>query len=67
MARGLPLVPWDVCIMTKDEGGSGLFDIATHGLILETKWVARCLEGCAPWHILLRHHLLSAQDSGRIR
>lgn len=24
-AQGLPLVPWDVCIMTKDGGGLGLF------------------------------------------
>ena len=26
--RGLPLVPWDVRIMPKDEGGLGLIDIA---------------------------------------
>ena len=53
--------------MLKDDGGLGLIDIATHGCILVVKWVVRCLEGCAPWHILLRHYLLTTQHSGRIK
>ena len=28
-ARGLPLVPPDICIMTKDEGGLGLIGVAS--------------------------------------
>ena len=61
------MVPWDVCIMPKDEEGLGLIDIQTHGFILEAKWVAICVEGCAPWKILLIHHILSAQHSGTIK
>jgi hypothetical protein len=48
-ARGLPMVPWAVCIMPKDEGGLGLIDVATQGNILAAKWVVRCLEGSSPW------------------
>jgi hypothetical protein len=48
-AWGLPMVPWDVCIMPKDEGGLGLIDVATQGTILVAKWVVRCLEGTSPW------------------
>jgi hypothetical protein len=43
--RGLPLVPWDVCTMPKDEGGLDLIDVTTQGSILAAKWVVRCLEG----------------------
>lgn len=60
-------MPWGVCTMLKDEGGLGLIDIATHGCILESKWVVRCMEGSAPHKILLRHCLLLAQHSGRIK
>ena len=31
--KGLPIVPWDVCIMPKDEGGIGLIDVTTQGHI----------------------------------
>jgi hypothetical protein len=44
--------------MPKDEGGLGLIDIGIEGFILETKWFVRCVDGCAPWKILLRHILL---------
>jgi hypothetical protein len=61
------MVPWDVCIMPKDEGGLGLIDVATQGYILEAKWVVRCLENTSPWQVLLRHRLLSAQHVGKIK
>jgi len=52
------MVPWDVCIMHKDEGGLGLIDVATKGYILEVKWVVKYLENASLWQILLRYRLL---------
>jgi hypothetical protein len=52
--------PWDVFIVPKDEGSLGLIDTATQGSILAAKWVVQYLEGCSPWKVLLRHHLLTA-------
>ena len=40
---------WDSCMIPKVEGGLCLIDVATHGGILATKWVVKCLEGCFPW------------------
>jgi hypothetical protein len=37
------MVPWEIFIMPKDEGGLGLIDVATQGTILDTKWVFICL------------------------
>jgi hypothetical protein len=51
--RGLLMVPWEVCTMPKEEGGLSLIDVVTQGHILATKWIVRCLEGFAPWKILL--------------
>ena len=46
--RGLPLAPWDVCTMLKDERGFALIDIATQGSILAAKWVVVYLESSTP-------------------
>lgn len=53
--KGLPMVPWDVCTIPKEEGGLGLIDVATQGSILAAKWVVKCLEGGAPWQVMFRH------------
>jgi hypothetical protein len=53
--------------LRKDEGCLGLIDIATQGSILATKWVVRCLEGCSPWQLMLRRHLLMGQHISNIR
>jgi hypothetical protein len=42
------MVPWDVCIMPKYEGGLGLIDVASQGSILEAKWVIQCSKGSPP-------------------
>lgn len=42
------MVPWDVCIMPKNEGGLGLMDVVTQGSILATKWAVICLDGSSP-------------------
>jgi hypothetical protein len=43
------MVPWDVYVMPKDEEGLGIIDVVTHGFILVSKWVVRCLKGTSPW------------------
>lgn len=65
--KGLPMVPRDVCIMPKEEGGLGLIDVATQGCVLAAKWVIKCVEGASSWQILLRHRITSAQHISRIR
>jgi hypothetical protein len=48
------MVPWDVCIMPKDEGGLGLIYMVTPWIIIAAMWVVRCLEGSSPWQVFLR-------------
>ena len=66
-ARGLPMVPCDVCTFPKDEGGLSLIAIATQGSTLAAKWVVRCLEGSSPLHILMRHRILIAQHVSKVK
>jgi hypothetical protein len=66
-ARGLPMVPWVVCIMHKDEGGLGLIDVATQGNILVAKWVVKCLKGSSPWQVLMRNILISSQHTNKVK
>jgi hypothetical protein len=66
-AQGLPMVPCDVGIMSKDKGGLGLIDVRTEGSILEANWVVKCLQGSSPLQVLLRHRLLLMQHVGRTR
>jgi hypothetical protein len=61
------MVPWNINITPKDEGGIRLIDIVTLGIILDAKWVVPCLEGCSPWQVLLRHGLLMTQHNGKVR
>lgn len=49
------MVPWDVCMIPKDEGILGLIDVATQGSILAAKWLTRCFEGSSPWQVLMQH------------
>jgi hypothetical protein len=53
--------------MPKGEGVLGLIDVVMQGNILVAKLVVQCLDGSSPWHVLLRHRLLSVQHVGRVR
>jgi hypothetical protein len=52
--------------MSKVEEGHGLIAVATHGSILATKWVVRCIEGAAPWHTLFWHRMMTTQCLGKV-
>lgn len=46
--RFLPLVPWEICVLSKDQGGLGLYVIKLQGEALSVKWIVRCLFGDEP-------------------
>ena len=56
-AQGLPMVPWDIYIIPKDEGGLGFIDVVTQENILVAKWVVWFLDGFSPLKILFMHKL----------
>ena len=66
-ARGIPMVPWDVCTMPKNEGGLGLIDIEFQNNILDSKWVIICLKGSFPCKILMRYRFRLDPHVGNIR
>ena len=61
------MVPWVVCIMSKDKIGLGLMDVVTQGKILVAKWVVWCLEGSSPWQVLMRNILISTHNVGKVK
>jgi hypothetical protein len=56
-AQGLPMMPRDIHIITKDEGGIGFIDVVTQERIHVAKWVVRFLDGSSPLKILFMHKL----------
>lgn len=65
--RGLLMVPWHVCIITKNEGRLSLIDVTSQGIVLMAKWVVKGLNANAPWKVLLRHRILQAQPNVKVR
>lgn len=57
--KELPMVSCEICSIPKEEGDLRLIDVETQGHILATKWISKCLEGSAPWKILLHYRLKS--------
>ena len=66
-AKSLPMVPWDVHIVPKDEGGLTLIDVVIQTKIFVPTCVVKCLDGTSPWKVLRQHKLLSTQHIDKVR